>query len=63
MFFLYRALQSITILARERLPVPLIAEARESFKRGDLNLAMGLLRPVLSEIPSNTAALALKYQK
>ncbi|MDN2709882.1 type IV pilus secretin PilQ [Janthinobacterium sp. SUN118] len=57
-----RASHGIELLARERLHGPLIAEARESFKRGDLDRALGLLRPVLSESPSDVEAQALKRQ-
>ncbi|APA68206.1 general secretion pathway protein GspD [Janthinobacterium sp. 1_2014MBL_MicDiv] len=57
-----RASHGIELLARERLHGPLIVEARESFKRGDLDRALGLLRPVLSESPSDVEAQALKRQ-
>ncbi|MGX9773203.1 cohesin domain-containing protein [Janthinobacterium aestuarii] len=57
-----RASHGIELLARERLHGPLIAEARASFKRGDLDRALGLLRPVLSESPSDVEAQALKRQ-
>jgi len=57
-----RALQGIAILARERLHGPLITEARESYKRGDFERALGLLRPVLSESPNDPEAQALKRE-
>lgn len=57
-----RASQGIAMLARERLHAPLIAEARESYKRGDFERALGLLRPVLSESPNDPEAQALKRE-
>lgn len=49
-------------VAHDRASAPVIAEATETFKKGDAARALNMLKPVLAENPANTEALALRRQ-
>ena len=55
-----RAIAGLEAVARERRHQPVVEQAKESFRKGDAERALTLLRTVLSENPQQTEAVALK---
>lgn len=57
-----RAEEGLRILARERRYAPVLEQAREALKKGELERALALTKSVLKESPGMSGASALKRQ-
>jgi general secretion pathway protein D len=57
-----RAAEGLEALARERRYAPVLEQAREALKKGELDRAESLATMVSTENPANAAAVALKRQ-
>jgi general secretion pathway protein D len=57
-----RAAEGVEAVARDRRNTPLIEQAKDAFKKGELERAAELLRSVFADNPAQVDALALKRQ-
>lgn len=57
-----RAAAGLEGLERDQRHISLLDQAKEAFKKGETERALMLMKPVFSENPANTEAIALKRQ-
>jgi general secretion pathway protein D len=57
-----RVVEGMTVLERDRRYAPLLEQARESFRKSELERALTQVKIVLKENPGNAAAIGLKRQ-